>query len=92
MTQRIGALLHNQAPLIASSLSEQAQTFAQRYGAQLIALKPFEAATNAAPTQRGMAIETLAASAGDPERFQSVDLDSSELPTKALGLGRLDWL
>ena len=43
LAQRIDELLHNQAALIETTLSEAAQTLAQRYAAQLIALdKPSE--------------------------------------------------
>ena len=51
LVQRIDELLHNQTSLIASTLSEAAQTLAQRYAAQLIALKPSESvAPTPAPT------------------------------------------
>ena len=86
LAQRIDELLHNQVSLIASTLSEQAQTLAQRYAAQLIALRP--CLTAAAPATQAWAEGSVALSAapadkGSPqaqaERFQHVDLDSIEL-------------
>ena len=81
LVQRIDELLHNQTSLIASTLSEAAQTLAQRYAAQLIALKPSESvAPTPAPTP---VVEGAMAQAHAPqgvsERFQHVDLDSIEL-------------
>ena len=67
--------MHNQSSLIETTLSEAAQTLAQRYAAQLIALKP-SAAT--APVADG-AMRQAHAPQGVTERFQSVDLDSIEL-------------
>ena len=82
LAQRIDELLHNQAPLITSTLSEHAQTLAQRYAAQLIALRPSLAAvapTPAAATECAMPTGRAALTAAQAERFQHVDLDSIEL-------------
>ena len=75
LAQRIDESVHNQSSLIETTLSEAAQTLAQRYAAQLIALKP-SAAT--APVADG-AMRQAHAPQGVTERFQSVDLDSIEL-------------
>ena len=82
LAQRIDELLHNQASLITSTLSEHAQTLAQRYVAQLIALRPSLAAvapTPAAATECAMPTGRAALTAAQAERFQHVDLDSIEL-------------
>ncbi len=78
LAQRIDELLHNQTSLIESTLSEAAQTLAQRYAAQLIALKPSESVPATAPVADG-AIAVAHAPQGAAERFQSVDLGSIEL-------------
>jgi hypothetical protein len=77
LAQRIDELLHNQAALIETTLSEAAQTLAQRYAAQLIALKPSESVATA-PVADG-ATGQAHAPQGVTERFQHVDLDSIEL-------------
>ena len=78
LAQRIDELVHNQAALIETTLSEAAQTLAQRYAAQLIALhKPSESVAPA-PVADG-AIAVAHAPQGVTERFQHVDLDSIEL-------------
>ena len=94
LAQRIDELLHNQVSLIASTLSEQAQALAQRYTAQLIALRPALAVVAPAPqcampaggvalAEDGVPVSAAQADKGSPqtqtERFQSVDLDSIEL-------------
>jgi hypothetical protein len=93
LAQRIDALLHNQVTLIDSTLSEQAQTLAQRYAAQLIALRPgltaaapatqCVMAASAALAEGSVALSAAQADKGSPqaqaERFESVDLDSIEL-------------
>jgi transposase len=71
LAKRIDELLQGQAPLIDAPLSETGQALAQRYAAQLIALRPSAATLTAAQ-----------ASATDPSesgRYQEVDLDSLEL-------------
>ena len=71
LAKRIDELLQGQAPLIDALLSETGQALAQRYAAQLIALRPSAATLTAAQ-----------ASATDPSesgRYQEVDLDSLEL-------------
>jgi hypothetical protein len=81
LVQRIDELLHNQTSLIASTLSEAAQTLAQRYAAQLIALKPSESVAptpTPTPVVEG-AMAQAHAPQGVSERFQHVDLDSIEL-------------
>jgi len=94
LAQRIDELLHNQVSLIASTLSEQAQTLAQRYAAQLIALRPSLAAVapatqcvmpagGATLAEGAVAVDAALRGSGvhqaQAERFQHVDLDSIEL-------------
>lgn len=67
LAQRIDELLRGQQALLDTTLSDAAQAMAQRYAAQLIALRP--AAPSAAP---GAAPDEVA-------RYQEVDLESLEL-------------
>lgn len=71
LAKRIDELLQGQAPLIDALLSETGQALAQRYAAQLIALRPSAATLTAA--------EAAATDPGEPGRYQEVDLDSLEL-------------
>jgi transposase len=73
LAKRIDELLQGQAPLVDALLSETGQALAQRYAAQLIALRPSAATLTAA--------QAAAAAAGpsEPGRYQEVDLDSLEL-------------
>lgn len=71
LAARIDELLHGQVPLLDASLSLNGQALAQRYAAQLIALKP--SAASISPAQ---------AASKDPDavgRYQEVDLDSLDL-------------
>jgi transposase len=71
LARHIDELVRAQQPLFDATLSEAGQALAQRYAAQLIALKPSAAAVTA----------TAAAKAGarEPGRYQEVDLDSLEM-------------
>ena len=71
LASAIDELLHGQQPLFDATLSEAGQAFAQRYAAQLIALKP--SAASVTPAQ------AAAADADERGRYQEVDLDSLEL-------------
>ena len=71
LAQRIDDLLHGQQSLLDATLSDAGQVMAQRYAAQLIALRPSAASITAAVAARTEPIE-----AG---RFQEVDLDSLDL-------------
>jgi transposase len=71
LASAIDELLHGQQPLFDAALSETGQAFAQRYAAQLIALRP--SAASVTPAQ------AAAADADERGRFQEVDLDSLEL-------------
>jgi hypothetical protein len=64
---RIDELLHGQRPLLDATLSDAGQALAQRYAAQLIALRPSAASITAAPAK---------ADSGEGGRYQEVDLDS----------------
>ena len=71
---RIDELLRGQACLLDTALSEDGLALAQRYAAQLIALQPSAAILSPPdPAERADCV------AGDPGRFQEVDLDSIEL-------------
>jgi len=70
LAKRIDELLQGQAPLVDALLSETGQALAQRYAAQLIALRPSAATLTAAQA---------AAGPSEPGRYQEVDLDSLEL-------------
>jgi transposase len=71
LAQRIDELLRGQAPLVDALLSETGQALAQRYAAQLIALRPSAAILTAA--------QAAATDPGEPGRYQEVDLDSLDL-------------
>ncbi len=71
---RIDELLRGQAPLLDTALSEDGLALAQRYAAQLIALKP-----SAAILSLPGSAERADGVTSDPGRFQEVDLDSIEL-------------
>ena len=71
LAKRIDELLQGQAPLIDALLSETGQALAQRYAAQLIALRPSAATLTAA--------QASATDPSEPGRYQEVDLDSLEL-------------
>jgi hypothetical protein len=73
LAQRIDELLRGQQSLLGPSLSDAGQALAQRYAAQLIALRPSQASITAA------AAATAAKSQSDDARYQEVDLDSLEL-------------
>ena len=75
---RIDELLHGQACLLDSTLSEDGLALAQRYAAQLIALRP--SASSSAPSSAPAPAEQRDSVAGDAGgRFQEVDLDTLEL-------------
>ncbi len=83
LAQRIDELLHNQVSLIASTLSEQAQTLAQRYAAQMIALRPSLAAV-AAATQSVMPAEGAALAEGSvPVSAAQADKGSPQAQVQA---------
>jgi transposase len=71
LAKRIDELLQGQAPLVDTLLSETGQALAQRYAAQLIALRPSAATLTAA--------QAVAADPSQRGRYQEVDLDSLEL-------------
>ena len=71
LAKSIDELLRGQSPLFDASLSETGQALAQRYAAQLIALRPSAATVTAAQAAK--------ADPNEPGRYQEVDLDSLEL-------------
>jgi transposase len=71
LAKRIDELLQGQAPLLDALLSETGQALAQRYAAQLIALRPSAATLTAA--------QAAATDPNEPGRYQEVDLDSLDL-------------
>jgi len=71
LARHIDELLRAQQPLWDATLSETGQALAQRYAAQLIALRPSAAAVTAA--------EAAKAGADESGRYQEVDLDSLDL-------------
>jgi transposase len=71
LAKRIDALLRGQEDLAHAMLSETGQTLAQRYAAQLIAMRP--SAATLTPAQ------AAATGPDEPGRYQEVDLDSLEL-------------
>ena len=71
LAQRIDELLRGQQSLLDATLSDTGQAMAQRYAAQLIALRPSAASITAAEAAR--------AEPNDGARYQEVDLDSLEL-------------
>ena len=77
LAQRIGELVHGQQSMLAATLPEQVQAFAQRFAAQIIARQrpvPSLGAAAAAPAPISPSVE-----AGELARYQEVDLDSLEL-------------
>ena len=71
LAQRIDELLRGQASLLDATLSEAGQALAQRFAAQLIALRPSAASLTAAAAAK--------ADSGEVGRYQEVDLDSLDL-------------
>ena len=71
LVKRIEDLLHGQAAVADPMLSDEGQVLAQRYGAQLLALR--------ASAGDGARTPALSPGGGEFERFQEVDLDSLEL-------------
>ena len=71
LARRIDELLQGQRPLLDATLSETGHALAQRYAAQLIALRPSAASITAAVAAKP--------DPGDPGRYQEVDLDSLDL-------------
>jgi transposase len=71
LARHIDELVRAQQPMFDATLSETGQALAQRYAAQLIALRPSAAAVTAA--------EAAKASPQEPGRYQQVDLDSLEM-------------
>lgn len=71
LARRIDELLQGQAPLVDALLSETGQALAQRYAAQLIALRPSAATLTA--------VQAAATHPNEPGRYQEVDLDSLDL-------------
>lgn len=71
MAQHIDDLLHAQQSVPDTTLSPAGQALAQRYAAQLVALRPSAAGMAAA--------RASTAQAGEVERYQEVDLDSLDL-------------
>ena len=73
LVARIDELVRGQASLLDPTLSDAGQALAQRYAAQLIALRPSAASITPAQAER------TASGAAEPERYQEVDLDTVEL-------------
>ena len=71
LAKHIDELLRGQSPLLDASLSETGQALAQRYAAQLIALRPSATTITAA--------QAAQADPNEPGRYQEVDLDSLDL-------------
>jgi hypothetical protein len=71
LARHIDELLQGQQPLVDAALSDKGLTLAQRYAAQLIALRPSAAALTPA--------QAAAAPPGELDRYQEVDLDSLEV-------------
>ena len=69
--QRIDELLRGQRSLLDTTLCDAGQALAQRYAAQLIALRPSAASIRAAAIAK--------ADSGEPDRYQEIDLDSLDL-------------
>ena len=72
LATRIDELVRGQRCLVDPSLSDAGQALAQRYAAQLIALRPSAASITVAAAR-------AATGAGEPGRYQEVDLDSLDL-------------
>jgi len=71
LARRIDELVQGQQPLVDAALSDKALALAQRYAAQLIALRPSAAVLTPA--------QAAAARPGELDRYQEVDLDSLEV-------------
>ena len=71
LSRHVDDLFRGQLPLVDAALSEAGQDLAQRYAAQLIALRPTAASVTRAQLQR--------ADPDEPDRYQEVDLDSLDL-------------
>ncbi|MBW8831642.1 MAG: hypothetical protein JF606_19920, partial [Burkholderiales bacterium] len=71
LAKRIDELLQGQRPLLDATMSEKGHALAQRYAAQLIALRPSAASITRA--------EATMADPDEPGRYQEVDLDSLEM-------------
>ena len=71
LARRIDELLRGQQPLLDATLSETGHALAQRYAAQVIALRRSAASITAA--------EAAKPDPGEPGRYQEVDLDSLDL-------------
>jgi transposase len=71
LARHLDALVRGQSPLFDATLSETGHALAQRYAAQLIALRPAAGVLTAA--------EAAKAAAHEPGRYQEVDLDSLDL-------------
>ena len=71
LARHIDELLQGRRPLLDATMSETAQALAQRYAAQLIALRPSAASITAAEAAKAEPLE--------PGRYQEVDLDSLDL-------------
>ena len=77
LVRRIDELMRGQRPLFDTTLSDAGQALAARYAAQLLALQPSAVSiTAAAAAAAATATQT---DAGEPGRYQEVDLDSLEL-------------
>ena len=71
LARHIDELVQGQQPLVDAALSDKALALAQRYAAQLIALRPSAAVLTPA--------QAAAARPGELDRYQEVDLDSLEV-------------
>jgi transposase len=71
LARQIDALVRAQQPMFDATLSDKGQALAQRYAAQIIALRSSPAAVSAAQAGKP--------ESGEPGRYQEVDLDSLEL-------------
>ena len=69
LAKRIDELVRGQSSLLDPTLSDAGQALAQRYAAQLIALRPSAASITAAPAPAARA----ATDVGEPGRYQEVD-------------------
>ncbi len=71
LARHIDELVQGQQPLVDAALSDKALALAQRYAAQLIALRPSAAVVTPA--------QAAAVRPGELDRYQEVDLDSLEV-------------
>lgn len=71
LARHIDELVRGQQPMFDATLSETGQALAQRFAAQLIALRPSAAAVTAS--------EAAKTGSDEPDRYQEVDLDSLEM-------------